>query len=195
MWEERISHAAGGRARTKGGPVTETIQLRRFEEVVLPHLDAAYNLARWLTGDDHDAEDVVQEAYFRAFKFFHGFRGGDGRAWVLTVVRHTCYTWLQRHRTREPVISFDEELHGSASDELNPERILLQRADSQMLRAAVEALPLEFREVLVLREMEGLSYQEIAALIEIPVGTVMSRLSRARKQLQQRLAPCMGKEE
>ncbi len=174
--------------------MTETIQLPRFEETVLPHLDAAYNLARWLTGDDHDAEDVVQEAYYRAYKFFDGFRGGDGRAWVLTVVRHTCYTWMQRHRTREPIASFDEELHSSASDDLNPERILLQRADNQMLRAAVEALPLEFREVLVLREMEGLSYQEIAALIEIPIGTVMSRLSRARKQLQQRLAPCMGKE-
>lgn len=175
--------------------MTETIPLPRFEEAVLPHLDAAYNLARWLTGDDHDAEDVVQEAYFRAFKFFHGFRGGDGRAWVLTVVRHTCYTWMQRHRTREPVASFDEELHGGANDDLNPERILLQRADNQMLHAAIEALPLEFREVLVLREMEGLSYQEIAANIEIPIGTVMSRLSRARKQLQQRLAPCMGKEE
>src|SRR6266568_1279543 len=161
----------------KGGPVAETIQVPRFEETALPHVDAAYNLARWLTGDDHDAEDVVQEAFFRAFKFFGGFRGGDGRAWVLTVVRHTCYTWMKRHRTREPVASFDEELHSSAGDDLDPERIFLQRADSQMLR-----------------EMEGLSYQEIAALIELPIGTVMSRLSRARKQLQQRLAPYMGKE-
>jgi RNA polymerase sigma-70 factor (ECF subfamily) len=174
--------------------VPETRELPRFEETVLPHLDAAYNLAHWLTGDDHDAEDVVQEAYFRAFKFFSGFRGGDGRAWVLTVVRHTCYTWLQRHRGRETVAPFDEELHSGAGDELNPERIALQRADRQMLRAAVEALPLEFREVLVLREMEGLSYQEIAVLIGIPIGTVMSRLSRARRQLQVRLAPFMGEE-
>jgi RNA polymerase sigma-70 factor (ECF subfamily) len=174
--------------------VTETIPLPRFEETVLPHLDAAYNLARWLTGDDHDAEDVVQEAYFRAFKFFSGFRGGDGRAWVLTVVRHTCYTWMQRHRTREPVASFDEELHSTASDELDPEKMMLRRVDQQMLRTAVEALPLEFREVLVLREMEGLSYEKIATLIKVPIGTVMSRLSRARKQLQRRLAPYMREE-
>src|SRR6266567_379713 len=97
----------------------------RFEETVLPHLDAAYNLARWLTHDEHDAEDVVQEAYFRAFKFFSGFRGGDGRAWLLTVVRHTCYTWLQRHRSRD-LMPFDEEMHSGAGDAYNPERLFLQ---------------------------------------------------------------------
>ena len=172
----------------------ETTERTRFEEAVLPHLDAAYNLARWLTHDDHDAEDVVQEAYYRALKFFHGFRGGDGKAWLLTVVRHTCYTWLQRHRGREAVTPFDEELHSGEGDTFNPERLFLQRADRQMLRDAMEALPIEFREVLVLREMEAFSYSEIAAIGNIPIGTVMSRLARARKQLQQRLAPCAGEE-
>jgi RNA polymerase sigma-70 factor (ECF subfamily) len=184
------------RRSTKEGirNLPETTERTRFEEAVLPHIDAAYNLARWLTHDDHDAEDVVQEAYYRAFKFFRGFRGGDGRAWLLTVVRHTCYTWLQRHRGRESTMPFDEDLHSGEGDTFNPERLFLQRADRQMLREAMEALPTEFREVLVLREMESLSYQEIAAIVNIPIGTVMSRLSRARKQLQQRLAPCAGEE-
>jgi RNA polymerase sigma-70 factor (ECF subfamily) len=167
----------------------------RFEEMALPHLDAAYNLARWLTHDPHDAEDVVQEAYFRALKFFHSFRGGDGRAWLLTIVRHTCYTWLQQHRGRQLPTSFNEELHSGEDESLNPERLFLQRADSQMLRDAMEALPVDFREVVVLREMEGLSYQEIAVVIDAPVGTVMSRLARGRKRLQQHLAPCAGEND
>jgi RNA polymerase sigma-70 factor (ECF subfamily) len=160
---------------------------------VLPHLDAAYNLARWLTGNDHDAEDVVQEAYARAWKFFEGFRGGDARAWVLTVVRRTCYTWLQQHRGREAA-SFDEGLHDEGSEALNPEKLFLRRADRELLRQAIEALPLDFREVVVLRDLEGCSYQEVAAVAGIPLGTVMSRLARARKQLQQRLAHCADKE-
>jgi RNA polymerase sigma-70 factor (ECF subfamily) len=167
---------------------------RRFEEVVLPHLDAAYNLARWLTRDGHDAEDVVQEAFCRAVKFFDGFRGGDARSWLLRVVRHTCYTWLERHRGREVTTSFDEDLHGEASDALNPEKLFWRRCDQQLLREAVEALPLPYREVIVLRELEGLSYQEIAAVAAIPLGTVMSRLARARGRLQQHLAECLGRE-
>jgi RNA polymerase sigma-70 factor (ECF subfamily) len=172
----------------------EPTKRSRFEATVLPHLDAAYNLARWLTRDGHDAEDVVQEAFCRAFQFFDGFRGGDARAWLLQVVRNTCYTWLERHRGREPALSFDEDLHGEASEALNPEKLFLRRADQQMLREAVEALPVPFREVIVLRELEGLSYQEVAAVAGIPVGTVMSRLARARGRLQQRLAECPGKE-
>jgi RNA polymerase sigma-70 factor (ECF subfamily) len=172
----------------------EPSKQQRFEGAVLPHLDAAYNLARWLTRDGHDAEDVVQEAFCRAFQFFDGFRGGNPRAWLLQIVRHTSYTWLERHRERQPALSFDEGLHGEASEALNPEKLFLQRADRQMLREAVEALPVPFREVIVLRELEGLSYQEIAAVAGIPVGTVMSRLARARGRLQQRLAECLGKE-
>jgi RNA polymerase sigma-70 factor (ECF subfamily) len=174
--------------------VQDPTELRRFEEAVLPHLDAAYNLARWLTRNDHDAQDAVQEAYCRALKFFPSFRGDNGRTWLLTVVRHACYDWLARHRARELTVSFDEHVHGEGSDALNPEKLFLRRADQQMLRQAIEALPVEFREVVVLRELEGLSYQEIATVARIPLGTVMSRLARARKQLHERLAHCLGEE-
>jgi RNA polymerase sigma-70 factor (ECF subfamily) len=167
---------------------------RRFEEVILPHLDAAYNLARWLTGNAHDAEDVVQEASCRALKFFHGFRGHNGRTWWLQVVRHTCYTWLQTHKARVPVRPFREDLHGAAADDLNPEKLLLRRADEQLVREAIEELSVEFREAVVLRELEGLSYQEIATVAGIPLGTVMSRLARARRQLQERLSHCLDGE-
>ena len=160
----------------------------RFERVVLPHLQAAYNLARWLAGNDHDSEDVVQEAYLRAFTFFDGFRGEDGRSWLLSVVRNTCYTWLAKHRGQARTVSLDEEVHGP-SDALSPERLLLERAAGEELRAAVAGLPAEFREVVVLRELEGLSYKEIAAVLGAPLGTVMSRLTRARARLQQCLCP------
>jgi RNA polymerase sigma-70 factor (ECF subfamily) len=156
--------------------------------MVLPHLNAAYNLARWLTRNDHDAEDMVQEAYLRAFKFFGGFYGGDSRSWLLTIVRNTCYTWLQQNRAHELTTMFDEEIHSVASAASNPETLLLQSANTQVLRQALEALPVEFREVVVLRELENLSYKEIADIANLPLGTVMSRLARARKRLQQCLA-------
>jgi RNA polymerase sigma factor (sigma-70 family) len=164
----------------------EENKLARFEQAVLPHLDAAYNLARWLTRNDADAEDVVQEAALRAFKFFGGFRGGDSRAWLLTIVRNACYTWLRQNRAQELDAPFDEEAHGVEGD--NPETILLEGADRQMLKEALEELPLEFREAIVLRELEGLSYKEISAVADVPLGTVMSRLARARKRLQLRLS-------
>ncbi|MDB5309017.1 MAG: polymerase subunit sigma [Gemmataceae bacterium] len=166
----------------------------RFEHATLPHLDAAYNLARWLTRDDHAAEDVVQEAYFRAAKFFAGFRGGDGRTWLLAVVRRAAYDWLAKRRAWAAA-SFDEAVHDRGDDASNPESLVIRKADQQLLRQALEELSPEFREVTVLRELEGLSYQQIAAVVGVPVGTVMSRLSRARKQLRQRLAPCPGREE
>jgi RNA polymerase sigma factor (sigma-70 family) len=189
-----VSNASDAESKQERTRLQEISERARFEETVLPHLDAAYNLARWLAHDPHDAEDVVQEAYLRAFKFFRGFRGDDARAWLLTVVRHTCYTWMERHRGRKAMTSFDEEMHSGEGNALNPERLFLQRADRQLVREAVEALPLEFREVIVLREMEALSYQEIAGIINVPVGTVMSRLARGRNRLQQRLAPCAGEE-
>lgn len=167
--------------------MAEQDQLARFEQAVLPHLDAAYNLARWLTRNEHDAEDVVQEAYLRAFKFFGGYHGGDSRAWLLAIVRNTCYTWLQQNRRRELTEELDEEAQGIESQTPNPETSLLQNVDHQMLKRALEALPIEFREVVILRELEGLSYKEIADLAEVPIGTVMSRLARARKRLQQSL--------
>ena len=167
---------------------------RRFEEATLPHLDAAYNLARWLTRDGHAAEDVVQQAFLRAGTFFASFRGGDGRPWLLAVVRRASFDWL-RERRAWPAMSLDETAHDRADDGPGPEQLAIRTADHDRLRREIEELPPEFREVIVLRELEGLSYQEIAAVAEVPVGTVMSRLSRARKRLQRRLAPCPGAED
>ncbi len=169
-------------------------KLYRFEQVVLPHLDAAYNLARWLTQDDQDAQDIAQEAYLRAFKFFDGFHGGDSRAWLLTIVRNTCYTWLQQNRANEQTASLDEELHADVTDDEDAESALLETIDRETLRDALEALPVELREALILRELEGMSYKEIAQIAGIPLGTVMSRLARARKQLQYALINRMSKD-
>ncbi len=152
---------------------------RNFEEGVPPHLGAAFNLARWLTRNDHDAEDVVQEAYLRAFRFFGGFRGRNARCWMLKIVRNTCYTWLQQNRAQEPTAAFEEEIHSRDRETPNPETLLLQKADSHLVQRALEELPLNFRELLVLRELEGLSYKEIAEVSGIPMGTVSS-ISRAR---------------
>ena len=160
----------------------ETNKIVNFEEAVLPHLAAAYNLARWLSRSDADAEDIVQESYLRAFKFFGGFHGGDSRAWTLQIVRNTCYSWLQKNRARETAAEFDEELHSIECD--NPETILIEKIDGQILKQILDELPLEFREIVVLRELEGLSYKEIAGIADLPLGTVMSRLARARRRLQ-----------
>lgn len=167
----------------------------RFERATVPHLDAAYNLGRWLTRDAHAAEDVVQEALCRAVRFFASFRGDDGRTWLLAIVRRVAYDWLQKRRTGGAAAPFDEESHSPRDDALDPERLAIRRADVELLRRAVEELSPEYREVIVLRELEGLSYQEIAAVAEVPVGTVMSRLSRARGQLQRLLAPYPGGED
>jgi RNA polymerase sigma-70 factor (ECF subfamily) len=175
-------------------PVEGSRDQARFEQIILPHLDSAYNLARWLTRDPHDAEDVVQEALCRALRYFCGYRGGDARTWLLKVVRNTCYTWLERHRIRPLPASFNEEEHDVGSDALNPERMFLRRADRQMVLEALEALPVAYREVMILRELEGLSYQDIATVTGTPVGTVMSRLARGRRHLQQSLAHCLGGE-
>jgi RNA polymerase sigma-70 factor (ECF subfamily) len=153
-------------------------------------LDAAYNLARWLSRDDHDAEDLVQAAYLRALKFFGGFHGTDARAWMLAIVRNACYTWLERKRSRGRATSFDEERHGVGSDTNDPEEQLQREDQVRLVRRAVEDLPPDLREVVVLRELEGLSYKEISAVADIPLGTVMSRLARARERLRQRLGDC-----
>ena len=169
-------------------------KLATFEEAVLPHLDAAYNLAHWLTRNDTDAEDVVQEAYLRAFKFFGGFHGADGRSWLLAIVRNTCYTWMQHNHSPELSVPLDDELHEIESKDLNPEALLVQSADTLMVRQALEELPVEFREVLVLRELEEMSYRDIASITDLPLGTVMSRLARGRKRLQQALTNHMHAE-
>ena len=155
---------------------------------MLPHLDAAYNLARWLAGNDHDAQDVAQEASLRAFKFFGNFRGENARAWLLTIVRNTFYTWLRKNRPQEKTIEIDDETLDIEDASANAETANPQFADADAVRRAIAELPVEFREIVVLREMEGFSYKEIADLAEVPIGTVMSRLARARKLLQKRLA-------
>ena len=166
----------------------------RFEEIALPHLAAAYNLARWLVHNDHDAEDLVQEAFLRAFKSFGGYYGGNSRSWLLTIVRNTCYTWLQNNRVLHAAESIDDKLDELGLDFADPEVLLLQSVDAQIVRQALQELPVEFREVVVLRELEAFSYKEIADVVDLPIGTVMSRLARGRKRLHALLARRMGKE-
>jgi RNA polymerase sigma factor (sigma-70 family) len=163
---------------------------------LLNHLDAAYNLARWLTKNEHDAEDVVQDAYLRAIRHFGSFHGGEGRAWLLTIVRNRCYDSARHRGVRERTAPFDEQIHNTGQVTLDPETSLLQNERAALLREALAELPLELREVLVLRELEELSYREIASIARIPLGTVMSRLSRARRRLQQvLLVPSNEQEE
>ena len=164
----------------------------RFEQEILPHLDAAYNLARWLMRNEQDAQEVAQEAYLRAFRFFPGFRGGDARAWLLTIVRNTSYTWLHANRPLRDATEFDENLFAADPCAPNPEEVVLQNATDTLVREALEQLPPNFREVLTLRELEGLSYREIAAITGMPAGTVMSSLSRARGHLRQVLTALMN---
>jgi RNA polymerase sigma-70 factor (ECF subfamily) len=169
-------------------------RVSRFEQLVLPHLDAAYNLARWITRNDQDAEDVVQEAFLRAMKYFDGMKGAEARPWLLTIVRNTCYTWLEKNRPSD-LVGLDDAgplaAEGIGADhpvsDDNPEVILLQSANRKLVNQALEELPVGFREVIVMREIEDLSYKEIASIAGIPAGTVMSRLSRGREMLKRAL--------
>lgn len=148
----------------------------------MPHLDAAYNLARWLTRDPSDADDVVQESYLRAFRFADGFHGGDSRSWILKIVRNTCFTWLKKNRSHELVYDLEEDQHQASTG--NPEELLLESSDRKILKYLLDELPPAYKEIIVLRDLEGLSYKEISSVTELPLGTVMSRLARARKRLQ-----------
>jgi RNA polymerase sigma-70 factor (ECF subfamily) len=168
--------------------VEDSERLQLFEQAVLPHLDAAYNLARWLAGNDHNAQDVAQEASLRAFRFFGSFRGDNARAWLLTIVRNTFYTWLRKNRPPENTVEISDEILDVEDASADAEAASPHFADAGAVRRAIAELPVEFREIVVLREMEGFSYKEIADLAEVPIGTVMSRLARARKLLQKRLA-------
>jgi len=161
-------------------PAATATKCHRFEDVVLPHLDAAYRLARWLMRNDHDAEDVVQEASLRAFRYFRTFTGGNGRAWFLRIVRNTCWGWRDSS-AHAPTDPFDEEQHSRTQPASDPETLLLQTDDVRLIERALSNLPVRFRELLVLRELEDLSYREVADVLNIPMGTVMSGLSRARQ--------------
>jgi RNA polymerase sigma-70 factor, ECF subfamily len=165
--------------------MTEQNWAGTFEREVLPHLDTAYNLARWLIRNEQDAQDAVQEAYLRAFRFFPGFLGGDARAWLMKIVRNTCYTWLHVNRPLQDAKEFDENLFSPDSRVPNPEEAVRQNDSGALVRRALEKLPPNFREVLILRELEGMSYREIADITGMPAGTVMSSLSRARCRLRQ----------
>jgi RNA polymerase sigma-70 factor (ECF subfamily) len=158
----------------------------QFERLILPHADSAYQLARWLVRNDHDAQDQVQEAYLRAFRAFDRFRGENGRAWFLTIVRNVCFTWLRRNRTADLVEPFDEEVHTTPAFEAVDQ--IERKADSEVISRALDKIPALFREVIVLRELEGLSYKEIASVADVPIGTIMSRLARARRHLQAEVA-------
>jgi RNA polymerase sigma factor (sigma-70 family) len=169
-------------------------ELASFEETMLPHMDAAHNLAKWLLRNEQDAQDVVQEAYLRAFKSFGGFHGSNGRAWLLTIVRNTSYTLLKKNGAVDLTTTFDEEIHASGHESVSPATILEHSEDAELIREAMNELPAEFREILALRHQEGLSYKEIADIAQIPPGTVMSRLARARAKLREYLAARIGKE-
>lgn len=156
-----------------------------FERAVLPHLDAAFNLARWIMKNRSEAEDAAQDAMLRALRFFHGFHGGDARAWLLQIVRNACYTRLEKRAPAGTIAEFDEEMHPRW--EGSPETLAIAGDERERLMRAIDALPPRHREVLVLRELEGCSYKEIAEITSIPIGTVMSALSRARERLQRTL--------
>lgn len=175
----------------------------RFERMVMPHLDAAFNFARWLLRSRSDAEDVAQESLVRAWRFFGGFHGGDARAWLLQIVRNTSYSWLEKNRVGDMTTEFDENVHAgrgsacgaAASEPLTPETAAIAADDRERLARALESLPPRSREVLVLRELEGYSYKEIAAIVSMPIGTVMSTLARAREKLQSILSPAASREQ
>ena len=170
-------------------------ELASFEAMMLPHMDAAHNLARWLLRNEQDAQDIVQEAYLRAFKSFSGFHGSNGRAWLLTIVRNTAYTLLKKNRAVDLTTPFDEAIHAVGHESVNPATILEHAEDAELIKNAMEELPVEFREILTLRHQENLSYTEIGEILKIPIGTVMSRLARARGKLKEYLAARMSQEK
>jgi RNA polymerase sigma factor (sigma-70 family) len=156
-----------------------------FEQTILPHIDAAYNLARWIINDGQDAEDIVQESFMRAYKYFPSFQGGNSRAWLLTIVRNMCYTWLHQNKPQVLMVDLTDEITGDGIETSSPELLLQIKTDRQFVSNALEKLPVEYRELIVLRELEEMSYKEIALMTGVPIGTVMSRLARARQRLKE----------
>ena len=194
------SYSRGNKIARRAVYITAMTRLARFERGLLPHLDAAYNVARWLTGNDQDAQDVVQDAFLRAYRFFDGLESGNARAWLLAIVRNAAYSWIEKNRPSElvamddvPFAVAEAEAASPQATGANPEVIVLQSAQRKLVNAALEEVPVVFREVLVLRELEDLSYKEIAAIAGVPIGTVMSRLARGRVLLRQSLEIRMRK--
>jgi RNA polymerase sigma-70 factor (ECF subfamily) len=195
--DKSASAAAGDQAEgeARAGQCDEAERSRRFQQLALPHLDAAYNLARWLSGNAGDADDVVQEAFVRAFRFFGTFRGENARPWLLAIVRRTWYTEWRRRANSLEVAPFDDDLDETGvfdqtcSGYVDPQMLLLQGENARLVREALERLPVEYREVLILRELEDMSYRDIAVIADLPIGTVMSRLARGRRKLAALLAP------
>jgi len=181
-----------------GSHLDEKEKARKFEQLVMPHLDAAYNLARWLTRDNTNAEDLVQAAYLRAYKFFDSFRGDDARAWLLTIVRNAYFTSLRDNQHESTQVSFDEDMHGGLDQDIelssanDPQQVLETRDTRRLVNQALEKLPNAFREVIVLKEINDMSYKEIAEITDVPLGTVMSRLARGRKMLGDYLKKVVG---
>ena len=184
-------------------PTDSSTARERFVTLMLPHLDAAYGLARWLTRNDELAEDAVQEACLRAFRFFGSFRGDAPRPWLLRIVRNACYELAERERSSRQADSFNETKHDAEAAApgavlvlpVNPEAALIARAERDQVRACLDALPADYREVIVLRELQGCTYKEIAMIAGLPIGTVMSRLARARRLLQARISESMRQED
>ncbi len=165
-----------------------------FMQTILPHLDAAFNLARWMLNNDQDAEDIVQESYLRAYKYFASYQGGNSRSWLLTIVRNMCYNWLQQTRVQGTVVELNDEIASDEMDPGNPELFVEIKTNHQQVANALEKLPVEYRELIVLRELEGMSYKEIALVAGVPIGTVMSRLARARQRFKECLNHCHDEE-
>ena len=193
-WRAKVVKFAVIQGNEREGAAEEH-ELASFEAVMLPHMDAAHNLARWLLRNEQDAQDVVQEAYLRAFKSYSGFHGSNGRAWLLTIVRNTSYTLLKKNRTADLTTTFDEEIHATGPESVSPATILEHAEDAELIKNAMNKLPAEFREILTLRHQEELSYQEIGEILKIPTGTVMSRLARARAKLREYLASQISQEK
>ena len=193
--EDSLNRSPWQRGFLQNASEPKIVELASFEERMLPHLDAAHNLAWWLLRNEEDAQDVVQEAYLRAFKSFSGFHGSNGRAWLLTIVRNTSYTFLKKNKAVDLTTPFDEELHASGHESVSPAIVLEHSEDADLIRQVMDELPVEFREILTLRHMEGLSYSEIADIAQLAPGTVMSRLARARARLKQGLAARIDREK
>jgi RNA polymerase sigma-70 factor (ECF subfamily) len=185
-WRAEVVQTDSEAVRAHGE--SEAARSRRFQQMALPHLDAAYNLARWLCGNASDADDVVQEAFMRAFRFFDTFRGDSARPWLLAIVRRTWYTEWRRRASSHETVEFDDTMDDTTFDGwsvggADPQALLIRDEDTKLVHEALAQLPVEYREVLMLRELEEMGYKEIAAVADVPIGTVMSRLARGRRKL------------